>query len=37
LTGQLEMFPDGEFKLGADQMLLVVGRLADINRLRDYK
>jgi trk system potassium uptake protein len=37
LTGQLEMFPDAEFKLGADQMLLVVGRLKEINRLRDFK
>ncbi len=37
LTGQLEMFPDGEFKVGEDQMLLVVGRLKDLNRLRDHK
>ena len=37
LTGKLEMFPDGEFRLGADQMLLLVGRHSDLNRLRDLK
>jgi trk system potassium uptake protein len=37
MTGKLEMFPDGEFRLGADQMLLVVGRHKDLNRLRDMK
>jgi trk system potassium uptake protein len=37
LSGQLEMFPDGEFKIGEDQMLLVVGRLKELNRLRDQK
>lgn len=37
LSGKLEMFPDGEFKLGEDQMLLVVGRHKDLNRLRDHK
>ncbi len=37
LTGKLEMFPDGEFRLGADQMLLVVGRHKDLNKLRDLK
>jgi trk system potassium uptake protein TrkA len=34
LTGDLEMFPDGEFRFGADQMLLLVGKQADLNRLR---
>ena len=37
LTGKLEMFPDGEFRLGADQMLLVVGRHSDLGRLRNLK
>ncbi|MBM4000588.1 MAG: TrkA family potassium uptake protein [Planctomycetes bacterium] len=37
MSGKLEMFPDGEFRLGADQMLLVVGRHSDLNRLRDLK
>lgn len=37
LSGKLEMFPDGQFRLGADQMLLVVGRHKDLNRLRDLK
>lgn len=35
LTGQLEMFPDGEFQFGGDQMLLVVGKRKDLDRLRD--
>jgi trk system potassium uptake protein TrkA len=37
LTGKLEMFPDGDFRLGADQMLLVVGRQRDLSKLRDWK
>jgi len=35
LTGKLEMFPDGEHKLINDQLLLVVGRQTDLNRLRE--
>jgi trk system potassium uptake protein TrkA len=37
LTGKLEMFPDGDFQFGGDQMLLVVGRQVDLNRLRDMR
>jgi uncharacterized protein with PhoU and TrkA domain len=37
LTGELEMFPDGEYQFGADQMLLVVGKQEDLSRLRDAK
>jgi trk system potassium uptake protein TrkA len=37
LTGELEMFPDGEYRFGVDQMLLVVGKQDSLNRLRDTK
>jgi hypothetical protein len=29
------MFPDGEFRLTDDQLLVVVGRQTDLNRLRE--
>jgi trk system potassium uptake protein len=35
LTGKLTMFPEGEFKLSEDQMLLVVGRASDLGKLRN--
>lgn len=34
MTAQLTMFPDGQFVFGADQMVLVVGRRQDLDRLR---
>lgn len=35
LTGKLEIFPDADFRLNANQLLLVVGRQSDLNRLRE--
>jgi trk system potassium uptake protein TrkA len=35
MTGQLSMFPDGNFRLAADQVLLVVGRQGDLDSLRE--
>ena len=35
LTGKLEMFPDGEYRFGVDQILLVVGKGADVAKLRE--
>ena len=37
LTGKLEMFPDGQFQLSADQVLLVVGKQVDVNKLSELK
>jgi trk system potassium uptake protein TrkA len=37
LTGKLEMFPDGAFRLGDDQMLLAVGKHEELARLREAK
>jgi len=37
LADKLEMFPDPEFRLNEDQLLLVVGRQEDIERLRELK
>lgn len=37
LSGKLEVFPDADFRLGADQILLAVGKHAELNRLRDMK
>ncbi len=37
LSGKLHMFPDGEFRLTDDQLLVVVGRHSDLNRLREMK
>ena len=34
LTGQLEIFPHGEFQFQPDQILLVVGKKAEVDRLR---
>ncbi len=34
LTGKLAMFPDGEARLSDEQMILVVGKEKDLNRLR---
>ncbi len=35
LTGKLEMFPDGDFFVGADQLLLVVGKQVGMDELRE--
>lgn len=37
LTGKLAMFPDGQFQLSADQVLLVVGKQVDVNKMSDLK
>lgn len=37
MTGKVEVLPSGDFRLGADQILLIVGRSQDLNRLRDIK
>lgn len=37
LNGSLEMFPDGAFTLGVDQILLAIGKQDELNRLRDLK
>ncbi|MEQ8849224.1 TrkA family potassium uptake protein [Botrimarina sp.] len=37
LTGKLQMFPGGDYVLSADQVLLVVGKQADVNKLSDFK
>lgn len=37
LSGNLEMFPDGEFVFGADQILLAIGKQDELSRLRDMK
>ncbi len=35
LTGKLTMFPDGDFTLAEDQMVLLVGREKDLKKFRD--
>lgn len=35
LTGKLTMFPEGEFRMSEDQMLLVVGKDVELGRLRN--
>lgn len=37
LSGKLQIFPDGEFRLSDDQLLVVVGRQADIEKLRELE
>jgi trk system potassium uptake protein TrkA len=37
LTGKLQMFPGGDYRLSADQILLVVGKQADVNKLSDFR
>ncbi len=37
LSGHLEMFPDGDFRFNEDQLLLVVGKRANLGRLREIK
>ena len=34
LSGKLEIIPDGDFRLTDDQLLLVIGKLEDLNRFR---
>ncbi|MCC6492915.1 MAG: TrkA family potassium uptake protein [Pirellulales bacterium] len=34
MTGKLEMFPGGEFKLGVDQLLLLVGKQRDLTTIQ---
>lgn len=35
LTGKLTMFPDGDFRLSEDQMVLLVGKEKDLKKLRE--
>jgi trk system potassium uptake protein len=37
MSGALHMFPDGEYKVGADQLLLVVGKQDNLKGLRDVE
>ena len=37
LTGKLQMFPGGDYRLAADQVLLIVGKQTDVNKLSDFK
>ncbi len=37
LTGRLEILPDADASLNEDQLLLVVGKQAELNRLRELK
>lgn len=37
LTGHLEILPDADATLSEDQLLLVVGKQAELNRLREVK
>jgi trk system potassium uptake protein TrkA len=37
LSGSLELFPDGEFTFGADQILLAIGKQGELNRLREIQ
>jgi len=37
LTGKLALFPDAEYRLGVDQLLVVVARRKDLNRFRELK
>jgi len=34
MTGRLEMFPGGDFKLGVDQLLLVIGKQRDLTAVQ---
>ncbi len=36
LSGKLTMFPDGEFRMNEDQMLLLVGKDSDLRRFQDH-
>ncbi|PQO36812.1 hypothetical protein C5Y96_06495 [Blastopirellula marina] len=35
MTGKLEMFPDGAYSLGCDQLILVVGKQSSLEQLRN--
>ena len=37
LTGELEMLPDGEFQFQLDQMVLIVGKQPELDRLRSTR
>jgi trk system potassium uptake protein len=37
LSGQLELFPEAEYRFGADQLLVVVAKRENLNRLRELK
>lgn len=37
MTGELHMFPDGDFTVGTDQILLAIGKQDALKRLRDLK
>ncbi|MCU0708925.1 MAG: TrkA C-terminal domain-containing protein [Pirellula sp.] len=36
MSGKLTMFPDAEFRLSEDQMLLLVGKDSDLRRFQDH-
>jgi uncharacterized protein with PhoU and TrkA domain len=35
LTGKLSMFPDGDFRVNPDQLLLLVGKQKEVEQLRE--
>jgi trk system potassium uptake protein TrkA len=35
LTGKLTMFPDGDFRLNDEQMVLLVGKEKDLKKFRE--
>ena len=37
LTGALTLLPDADYRFGPDQLLVVVGKQEDVNRLREIK
>lgn len=37
MTGKLQMFPGGDYTLAADQVLLIVGKQVDVNKLSAFK
>jgi hypothetical protein len=37
LSGKLQIFPDADFRFGEDQLLLVVGKQADLDHLRELQ
>ncbi len=37
MTGKLEMFPGGQYKLSADQVILIVGKQSDVSKLTEWK
>ncbi len=37
LTGKLEIFPEADFQLNEDQLLLMIGKQEDLKRIREFK